>query len=287
MKKLIALALCFILVFMVGACGAKDQPAAQVGEQNETTVQEQPSEAAGSANEAKGEFNTIGNLADEWNRLYKLNEDAVSSLQSMDELLMAMELTTPALAFVSGVQYDLLNLQNSDGRHEGTLMFAGWPGFVEKKGNKLTFGYDGKREAAGFSPEDKAGDRLVENGSADLGLGLFISESYIEREGKKLKQNYNEFLKLQDGTMICLELRGSNFNFNGEKEPKSNATYMHIGENLMDFVLATANAGTDYPSISFNNAKMTKEQAIQAFQAAGFTIENTGSLKDGKLVVDK
>lgn len=79
-----------------------------------------------------------------------------------------MELTYPGLEFLTGVQYDLLNMDNKNGRFEGELFLAGFPAFIERGGDQLTFGYDFIRDEDGFSPSMKTGDRVVENGKCNL-----------------------------------------------------------------------------------------------------------------------
>lgn len=231
-----------------------------------------------------GTFDTISDIADEWSRLNNLHEQAVNDYQS--DRMPLMELVTPGMGFISGVQYDLLNMQNADGRFEGELMLAGWPGFIERKGAALTFGYDGTRKEDGFSPNDKTGDRLVENGHADLSTGLYISDSHTERDGEKINRNYYEFLRLGDGSMVCIQMTSRLYSYNGDKDPASTLSYMRIGENRFDFIVSTSQTGTDTQPVSLNNQEMTKEQAMAAFEAAGFTPTESGSLKDGKLVAD-
>ena len=64
------------------------------------------------------------------------------------------------------MNYDLLNTENKDGRHEGKFFILDYPAFVEKKGPQLTFGYEYTRTEAGFNPNWKVGDKVVENGSS-------------------------------------------------------------------------------------------------------------------------
>jgi hypothetical protein len=88
--------------------------------------------------------------------------------------------------------------------------------------------------------------------------------------------------------MICLALSGQLFNMKGDEDLGNDVIYLHNGKNLYDFVLAKAKTGPEFKSISFaDKGDLTKEQAIGLFKAAGYTIDQSGGIKDGKLVVDK
>jgi hypothetical protein len=195
---------------------------------------------------------------------------------------------TPALAFASGVQYDMLNLQNSDGRFEGKLVLAGHNGFEEKKGAAITFGYDRTLEKNGFGPTAKAGDRLVENGSAELDKEFYRSEKYTERAGKKINRDYTEFKRLGDGSMICLAFNGHTINVRGDNEIGDEVIYLHNGKDQYDFVIGKGKLGPNFKTISFvDNGDLTKAQAIELFKKAGYTLDKVGGITDGKLALDK
>ena len=161
-----------------------------------------------------------------------------------------------------------------------------YQGFVEKRGTKMTFGYDDLREKDGWSDSQKAGDRLVENGSFDLAKLDYIVEDYTEREGVKLERNYYEFKKLSDGSIICLSLSGQSMNSSGNGVLTNDAIYLHNGVGQYDFVVANAFVGPEFTSVNFATSDMTKAQAIAAFKAAGYTITTSGGIKNGKLVLD-
>ena len=161
------------------------------GTSSEKPAAEQPAAtpSAGSTAAAlavKSGLQKIGDMADAWNDLYKQNEAVLNGYDGMP----IMGLVTPPLTFVSTVQFDLLNMDNKDGRVEGKLMFAGYNGFVEKAGARITFGFDHTLEKDGFGPLAKAGDRMVENGSIDLAGEYYLSESFTERAGQKITRSY-------------------------------------------------------------------------------------------------
>ncbi|MCX6557730.1 MAG: hypothetical protein NTW95_09935 [Candidatus Aminicenantes bacterium] len=271
--------LCIALLF--SACGGGKSPEEPAGEQAPAS---QPAENTAAPAAAKSGLQKIGDMSDAWSDLYKQNEAVINSYDGMP----IMGLVTPPLTFISTVQFDLLNIDNKDGRIEGKLMFAGYNGFVEKAGTKITFGYDHTLEKDGFGPLAKAGDRNVENGSLALDKEHYISETFTERAGRKISRDYTEFKRLADGSMICLAFSGHTLTMKGDEDLSDDVIFLHNGKNRYDFVIAKAKTGPEFKSISFaDKGDLTKEQAIELFKAAGYTIDQSGGIRDGKLVLDK
>ena len=271
--------LCVALLFT--ACSGGKSPQKSSGD---STSASQPADSTTAPAMAKSGFEKIDDMADAWNDLYKNNEAVINKYDGMP----IMGLVTPPVTFIATVQFDLLNIDNKDGRIEGKLMFAGYNGFVEKAGAKITFGYDHKLEKDGFGPAAKAGDRNVENGSLALDKEYYISEEFTERAGKKISHSYHEFKRLGDKSMICLAFSGQTFNGKGDEVISDEVIFLHNGKDQYDFVIANAKTGPEFKSISFaDKGDLTKEQAIALFKTAGYTIDQTGGIKDGKLVVDK
>jgi hypothetical protein len=282
MKKIIMVFstfLCISLLFT--ACSGGKSPQTPSGD---STSASQPVDSTAAPAPAKSGFQKIGDIADAWNDLYKNNEAVINKYEGMP----IMGLVTPPITFIASVQFDLLNINNKDGRIEGKLMFAGYNGFVEKAGAKITFGYDHKLEKDGFGPAAKAGDRNVENGSLALDKEYYIAEMFTERAGKKISRSYHEFKRLGDKSMICLAFSGQTFNGKGDEDMSDEAIYLHNGKDQYDFVIAKGKTGPEFKSISFaDKGDLTKAQALELFEAAGYSIDQTGGIKDGKLVVDK
>jgi hypothetical protein len=93
---------------------------------------------------------------------------------------------------------------------------------------------------------------------------------------------------LGDGSMICLNLSGQTLNAKGDAVISDGVIYLHNGKNQYDFVIGSNKVGPAFKTISFaDKGDLTKQQAIDLFKAAGYTIDKTGGIKDGKLVVDK
>ncbi|HZX47541.1 MAG TPA: hypothetical protein VFF83_09735 [Clostridia bacterium] len=282
--------LCFVL--LLTACGGSSAPEPAGGE----SAAEEAEVSGGEAPEAeptkekpsgvpgpKSGFEKINDIADAWNALYSQNEKAINDYEGMPIL----ELVSPGRAFVTGVQYDLLNMDDKDGRFEGKLMFAGFDGFVEKAGSKFTFGHDYVLEKDGLGPFANAGDRKVENGIFDTDKEFYQAESYTERGGTKILRQYHEFKRLGDGSMICFDFSGNAIDAKGDEKTFNIFTFIRSGKDRYDFVIAKAEIGPEFNIVSLaNEGDMTKERAIEIFTAEGYSIDKTGGIKDGKLFVD-
>lgn len=282
-KRIIALTVLLFVAVWTSGCGGKDASQAPSGE---TASAAKPAEtAAAPAPEAgKKGFQKIGDFMDAWSALYNQNEAVINGYEGMP----IMELVTPPTTFIGTVQYDLLNLEDKNGRFEGTMMLSGIKGFVEKAGSKITFGYDRTLEKDGFGPSAKAGDHQVEHGSADLDQRYYKDESATERGGKVISRSANEFKQLADGSMICLVFNGQTINFRGDEETSDSVIYVHNGKGVYDFVVGKAKTGPGFAGFSFaDKGDLTKEQALALLQASGYALDKSGGIKDGKLVLDK
>lgn len=275
--KLLVMSLFLCMTLMVSGCGGSSDSEPAGGE---------PAAPAAAGDKAEqqssSDFKQISDFADAWNAAYEQNEAAINSYE-----VPIMELVTPGTEFITGVQYDLLNMENKDGRFEGELMMAGFPGFVEKDGSKITFGYDYTRDEDGFSPSMKAGNRLIENGSCDLAAEIYQTESYTERNGEKVQRSYSEFKRLKNQDMICLVTNGSSFNLREEADPANTCIYIKAGKDKFDFVIGKATVGPAFEKLSFvDKSDLTKDDARKLMEAAGYQIEQTGGISGGTLVVD-
>jgi len=278
-SKLVGLLGIVVLVLGAAGCGGSDQPSGPAGE---PAAASQPAEPAAASAEAG--LQKIGDMAEVWNELYKQNEVAINNYEGMP----IMELVTPSTTFIVSVQFDLLNLDNTDGHFTGRLMLAGYPAVMDRAGSTITFSYDFKREKDGFGPLAKAGDRVVENGSLDLKQGYYKAEDFTERGGTRIARSYHEFKRLGDGSMICLALSGQAVNARGDAQPSDSVIYIHNGKDRYDFVVAKGTAGPGFTPISFaDKGDLTKAQAVELFQSAGYTIDKSGGIQNGKLALDQ
>lgn len=157
---------------------------------------------------------------------------------------------------------------------------------MEKSGSVLTFGYDDVRKEKGFSPNDLAGDRLVESGRADLAAGLYTTEQYTEREGVKTSRSCYDFARQSDGSIICIYMSGGLYGGQGDEDPYINALYVRIGEGVYEYAVAQGTLGTDFTPIALNGAGMSRDEAVSAFEAKGLSIVEKGSLQNGSLNPD-
>lgn len=235
------------------------------------------------SNDKSNGFKKIADMSEAWNDLYSKNERIINNYEGMP----VIELASVGMGFISGIQYDLLNMDNKDGRFEGELLMAGYQGFVDKKGSKIVFGYDDVLDKDGFGPNNKAGDRMVENGLFLTDKEYYVSDSFTERNGVKTSRNYYEFKRLKDGSMICFELNASTNDFRGDENIRNNFVFIHLGDNICDFVIASAKTGTEFEKLSLvGKDNLTKEQVVEIAQNAGYTIEKNGGIKDGEFIVE-
>ncbi len=275
-SKSSALSAILALALMFAACG-KSAPAPSGG----VSATAQPA-AEAPAPAATG-LRTIADMANAWNALFSGNEKAINDYQGMP----IMGLVTPPLAFAAAVQFDIMNPRNQDGRFTGKMMLAGHPGFLERAGSRLGFGYDDTLQKDGFGPLNKAGDRVAGKGSLVLDPGYFVWETFNERNGQKIQRDYTEFKRLADGSMICIALSGQAFDMRGEPASQDEAVFLHNGPGRYDFVIANGKTGPGFAAISFaDKGDLDKAQALELLKAAGYVIEQSGGIQGGKLVID-
>ncbi len=279
---LLALILCALMLF---GCTPKI-PEALINEIVENLPFEPDAQGGGSddfsapADLPEQDAADIGNITgivDAWTEMSSLHSEAVNSYDNSQNLFLPLQLVSPDLTLAMTSQYDLLNLNNTNGRFEGELMFTGQKAFVEKNGDKLVFGSDHIADSATGAHE--AGDRLVENGEADLSKVWLKSEEYVERDGERITYDCIEVVKMSDGSMALLYLTGSTIS--GE----TGAVFIHAGESVYEYVVASAAFGVDFSVLSLGNG-FDKAQARSFLESAGYTVSDTGSDVGGKLIAD-
>lgn len=271
--KTAALYLILCMTLVISGCGGSSDSKSTGGKSanTEKTDKQSPSK-----------FQKISDYADAWTTLYSQNEAAINN---NDDVIM--ELVTPATEFISGVQYDLLNMENRDGRFEGELMMAGFPGFLDRSGSKMSFGYDYIREENGFAPSMKAGDRIVEDGKCDLAKGWYQTEKFTERNGQKIDRSYSEFKRIKTGEMIYLGTTSYRLNSRQEADLSNTCTYVKAGKDKYDFVIGKAAKGPAFEKLTFiDKDDLSKDEARQMMEAAGYKIDKSGGIAGGTLVVD-
>lgn len=280
MKKTMMIFIVFACVALLfPACGkSKEAPAAAGSSQPAAT----PTTPA--TTPAKTDMNKIGDMADAWTALYKQNEAAINSYEGMP----IMGLVTPPLTMAAATQFDIMNINNQDGSFEGKMMLAGYKGFVKRSGSMIDFGYDDTLQKDGFGPAHKVGTRVKCSGELDLASEYFTSHTSNEQQGKEIDRNFTQFKRLADGSMICLAMSGRACNMRGDAIPSDDAIYLHNGPGRYDFVIAKGKNGPGFTVISFaEKGDLTKAQALELLRAAGYEIEKSGGLQNGKLVLDE
>lgn len=258
--------------------GAGDEGLGEDAEESKTETDDE-SKSGESTVKASGEFENITKLSEYWSDLYATNETAVNGYVGLETLAIL----TPGLSLAIGCQYDILNLYNEDGHFEGNLLLAGYSAFADKKGSEITFGYDEAMEEDTFSA--KKGDRLVENGNCNLDKGYYFTDSHTDRGGDIIIRSTTEFMKYSDGSMSSMVIEGRNLNYYDEEELSTSYTFMWMSDGKLEYAVANTETGTDFDVIHLEEG-MTKEKAMELFEAAGATIAHSGGNKDGKFSLD-
>ncbi|MCE5234775.1 MAG: hypothetical protein ABFC62_10845 [Clostridiaceae bacterium] len=235
----------------------------------------------GSPTHSSDGLQSITDIVDEWSRLSSLHEEAVNGYDNVDKMFLPLQLVGPELTLAMIAQYDLLNFNNDNGRFDGTLMLSGHPAFEERNGARIVFGSDYTVPDDGNTYSYEPGDRLVENGEADLSKAWLKSEDTVERDGKKISRTYIEVIKMGDGGMALLYLSGRV----NDGDPVTDAVFLRISEGAYEYVVASSGAGEDFDILSLGNG-FDKAQALSLLQGAGYTVTESGSDVNGKLVAD-
>lgn len=284
-KVAIYLILLFSFGLLIG-CGSDRQA---VSGQNPDKIEDatpsqepgkQPGDAGKSGNASSGRPDTMQGFLEEWNRTYKLHEKAVNAYEGMP----VIDIFTVPLPLTSGPMYEILNMENKDGRHEGKLALSGLQAFIEKNGTKSVFGYDTLREQDGSGPNSKAGDRLVENGIFEADKGYFKTENQVERDGNTVDKTVAEYLRSPGGVFAAMYQYGSEFDARGDERKSTTAVFLLMGEKQYRFVVAKGEAGAAFQETALKDG-MTAEEAEDLLAKAGYRIQSTGGVQDGVFTV--
>jgi hypothetical protein len=302
MKLLIKSAI-LIAVFMFVACGSsksekksaddgKDPVQGAVPEKDPAKVDKKDPDQAGKKNPGTvgmKDFERISNIPDLWNKLYEQNNVENIIGKSDDSLIKVLH--GPNYGFADGSSFDNLNNKNLDGRFEGVLDYSGSlknKGFVEKKGTTIIFGSNVKSLENGSTEWFKVGDLEVNSGFVDLKEGYLSVKRYFERSGKIFYQTYIQFKRLGDGSMICLYLFGQSMDPYGKIGNRNDFVFVHSGKDRFDFTIGKATIGTEFEIVSIvDKSDLKKTEVIELLKSSGYTLDKTGGIKDGKLVLDK
>ena len=276
---LIALILCALMLF---GCAPKvpDALINEIMENIPSVTDENGSSSDAPSNQPSHSdtaIESLSNIVEMWTEASTAHSDAVSGYDNQENLFLPLQLVGPELTLAMIGQYDLLNIYNNDGRFEGELMFSGYKAFVEKSGPKIVFGSDNVVDEETGSYE--IGDRIVENGEADLNRVWIKSEEHVERDGATITHSYVEVLKMSDGSMALFSLSGN------KDSGETDAVFVHASQTVYEYVVATAQFGVDFDVLSLGNG-FDRAQARSFLEGAGYTVTAIGSDVKGKLVAD-
>lgn len=271
---------CLILhvALILTGCGGKPQPGSVAGKPENLPASSDPTEPSSDKPGASGSYKKMGDLFDAWAALSGNHESVMGELEQPIRLvLLGGELATC-------VQYELFNEDNKNGRFEGRLLDR-YPGFIEKKDSELIFGYEDILTEDWFPL--KAGDKEMHNGRCDLDKGLLEAEWLTLSGENKIARTCIEFKEIKKGEMICLRTDGSKFDETLNEHPWTICTYIRLDKDKMDFVLGESALGASFEKLSIaDKGVLTKEEAVEMMEDAGFEIQRTGSIANGQLSTD-
>lgn len=73
----------------------------------------------------------------------------------------------------------------------------------------------------------------------------------------------------------------------GETELSNTCTFIKAGKDKFDFVVGKATQGPVFEKLSFiDKSDLSKDEARQMMETAGYQIEKSGGIAGGTLVVD-
>ncbi len=228
------------------------------------------------SNSYKGvNFNTIYDYTNAVTEIEGQHEAVINQYEDMPVL----ELPAAMLPIVTANMYEMLNLEEKDGRFEETEDSTGVTKFLEKKGTDIRFGFDGIRNQDGFSPDDKKGDRIVESGTLDGKKGHFKSESFTERAGSVLERSMVQCNLINGDTVAILYQFGKS-----SGENRTTSVFISAGKDHYDFVIGSDNSGPGFPELILDFS--TAEEAAKRFEASGLKIVKSGGIQNGAFVVN-
>lgn len=287
MKKILGIVIMmFIIAGIFSGCGDNkpiEAPLPSVNQENESPqIVNEVSETVTTNidnSSTSMHFDKISDFIEAVTEMEGIHEEVINEYDGMP----IIEIPVAFMPLVSASMYELLNIDDKDGRFEGKGMLSGYNEFIEKKGRVFNFGRDDVREKDGFTPNDKAGDRLVENGSFDGDKNLFHTEGHSERNGAIIQKTSMSCMLTKDNTLILLYQFGNNFNSKGEEYKANQAIFLTVGKEHYEFILAHNIVGANFKVLPFNITTIKEAQKI--FEDNDFIIDTTGGIYDGKYEV--
>lgn len=282
MKKILSFGLLIVLTIgILAGCGTKDaaNTSSMTSEQQGGTSAK-PAKAQDTGSTKGKRFDSLKDFCDAVTEIESKHEAIINEYDGMP----VIEVPAAFMPIVTAPIFEMLNLDNKDGRFEGDNPISGVKQFIEKKGPNITFGNDYIRHKDGFSPNDKKGDRVVANGSFDGNKGIFKLEEYSQRDGVYISKT-NIWCRLTDDDTVLLFYQfGNNTDIRGDEKISDTAIFLTTGKNHYDFVIARNTSGPNYAVLPCEAD--TVEEAQKLFTEKGYEIDRTGGIKNGKYEVN-
>jgi len=270
MKKLLIIVLIFALIISLAACGGNRGGG---GSSSSDTGAPATEESSGGGSAGATSFKTPSDMLDEQTRLYSIHEAA---FEDDPFLALAVYLTGATFTFTWA---QLLNLYNEDGKFGDASSTSG---FYEQNGSKITIGKDYMAEDDGFYYS--AGDRLLENGQADLSAGWIWLEESIESGGNTMRFTRTD-QQFKKGFMAALVQTGIDDQdaWDGPKM-RNTALFVIYSEDYVAYVTGSTDEGQGpAKSLMKFDANMSAADAKAMFESNGLSIERYGRIEDGKV----
>lgn len=265
---------------------ASDDDDDKVTEEDQETgsieVIENTSPPLAEAVNTSGSINTIADYTDAWTDMYGIHESSINAYTEMPIL----DLVMVGLPMANAIFYSLLNIENVDGDFEGIIGFSNVEGYYNKSGNIAEFGNDYIRGSDGFTPTEKTGDRVLTEGLFDAGKGYLKVDDQVYREEDMISRVHTEFQRFEDGRFICLYQVIGMMNYSGETAKSNRMTFIDMGTDHYEFVLAEGSQGIDGKLLSLSDAKNIND-AIALFEQYDYKIVSTGNIEDGVFNVNE
>lgn len=229
-------------------------------------------------------FTGLLDYSQAWYDLYTRHNDPIDEYNDANYMEL-YALTDVNIPFIASHEYEELNPKHADGRFEGNLPYSGYAAFVDQAGTVIDFGFQFEKTWDGNSIAEQKGDAVQERGRLDLAAGHMTDERAILRGDVKIERDTYEYKLTAEGAAVALAVWGDVYTYQGDEMNRTQAVYMRLTESGMEFVMASGFLGVAFEPVSLGGGEMTPEEAVQALEAAGFTIQVRGGVRDGALTL--
>jgi hypothetical protein len=257
----------------------KDSKGGEDKQKPEEPDEEEPDEPSGGIYKEAGM--ELYDFYEAFNGGMKRFERAINNFEPEDFTLIAVgaDFLAPTLTMVSITLYDYLEVGDNP---KETGKNGKYDAVREKKGNVIEFSQSKVNEEDGFSPNDKAGDKVGERGTLNTSTNSLFMEVTRERDGEVIERTILEAVILPDGTMIA-QIFDKSLPMDKRIEDKGIARFIRFDRDEMEIIAANFAPDVDfeYESI-FGKGDVTPEE-----MAEGYTKIRRLVIEDGEASAEK